>query len=483
MRYLEDKRRALNGRQPEQQTRPQNGAAAQKQPITMRQTAQTAVQRPQAQVQSTTQRTTQSTAQSRPQNQATPAVQPTAPPQTTGQDSVQAAQELLNQQLGSYQSQYGGQIDSLLQQLQGQGPFQYDVNTDPLYLQLRDQWMRDGKMAMEDTMGQAAQLTGGYGNSYAQTAGQQVYNGYLRELNEMVPQLKEAARADFDAENAYLMQQLGLLMDQDRQDYSRWMDELNRQRYEQEWQYQLERDALADQRYDQEWQYQQDRDALADQRYQDEWQYQQERDQLSDSRYDQEWQYQQDRDALADQRYDDELAYGRDQDSYNRQQDAYDQLLELIITTGYKPSAEELAAAGMTEAQAKAWLGYWQGQQAVGGSSGGSRTYSSGGNQSVQKVSDGNEQSAQQKIVYTREELGDPLKKEDYVTVYANCAVLAGNGRPASEMAAYIKQALNSGAITQEQYEKLLAQFGGLRDTGSTPGGGRNRNDRRNLLN
>ena len=53
--------------------------------------------------------------------------------------------------------------------------------------------------------------------------------------------------------------------------------------------------------------------------------------------------------------------------AYGRGQDAYDRLLEMIVTTGYKPTAEELAAAGMSESQAKAWLGYWQGQQVGSG--------------------------------------------------------------------------------------------------------------------
>jgi len=333
VKYLDDKRRRLGGRELTQPGQVQNPNQVQKQTTPAPKAVQTTAQQPQVQ----TQAAAPKVMEKQTQDQTAPATPPSAPAQTGGQDAVAAAQNLLNQQLGGYQSQHGSQIDSLIQQLQGQQPFTYDVNTDPLYLQLRDKWIRDGRLAMEDTMGQAAQLTGGYGNSYAQTAGQQVYNGYLRGVNEMVPQLKEAARADYDAENAYLMQQLGLLMDQDSQDYSRWMDELNRQRYEQEWQYQ------------------------------------QERDQLSDSRYDQEWQYQQGRDQIADKRYEDELAYGREQDQYNRQQDNYDRLLELIATTGYKPTAEELAAAGMSEAQAKAWLGYWQGQQAGSGGSSSSR--------------------------------------------------------------------------------------------------------------
>ena len=363
-----------------------------------------------------------------------------APTQTGTSDVVAQAQDYLNQQLGSYNSRYGSQITDLVAQLQNRPAFEYDVNTDPLYLQLRDIWKQDGLMAMEDTMGQAAQLTGGYGNSHAQMAGQQVYNNHLREVAEMVPQLKEAARADYDADTDVLLRNLGLLMDQDNTDYARWMDELERQRYAEQQEYDRGRDALADQRYEDEWAYQQDRDALADQRYQD------------------------------------ELAYGREQDDYARQQEAYDQLVTLIATTGYQPTAEELAAAGMTEAEAKAWRKYWSGNQAVGGgSSGGGRGYRTSGTRSTGNDVTGDDngtQSTQQHNVYTREELGDPFKKEDYVTVYANCTVSVGNGAPASERAAYIKKALNSGAITQAQYETLMAKFCDQYDTGPKTGQG-----------
>ena len=439
MSYLNDKRRRLGGRELTQPGQGQNPTTPQKQAAPAPKAVQTTAQQPQVQPQTAAPKVTQPKTQA----QATPAMKSSAPAQTTGQDAVTAAQNLLNQQLGSYQSQYGSQIDSLIQQLQGQQPFEYDVNADPLYLQLRDQWMHDGKLAMEDTMGQAARLTGGYGNSYAQTAGQQVYNGYLRGLNEMIPQLKEAARADYDAENDWLMQQLGLLMDQDNQDYSRWMDELNRH-------------------------YQQDRDALAD------------------KRYDREWEYQQGRDQIADERYRDELAYGRGKD-------AYDRLLEMIATTGYKPTAEELAAAGMSEAQAKAWLGYWQGQQVSGSSGGsgggGSRGSGGGSGGGSSGGTPGSESPAGQNRVPTPEELGDPFKKEDYTHVYANCAVYAGNGAPASELAAYIKQALNAGSITQEQYNTLMKKFGGLADTGKgssssgSGGKGSGNNNRYNAFN
>ena len=428
-KYLEDKRKRLQGQQVE---------VVQKQPIQHTPKTAPAVQT-QAAAPAPAQKQTYTAPKAPAEKQnttPTPTNTPTAPAQTPGSDVVAQAQEYLNQQLGGYKSQYGSQITDLVAQLQNRPAFEYDVNTDPLYLQLRDIWKQDGLMAMEDTMGQAAQLTGGYGNSHAQMAGQQVYNGYLRQVNEMVPELREAARADYDADTDALLRNLGLLMDQDSTGYARWMDELERQRYAEQLEYERGRDALSDQRYDREWEYQQGRDQLADQRYQD------------------------------------ELAYGREQDQYARQQQSYDRLLELIIATGYKPTAEELAAAGMTEAEAKAWRGYYTANQAVGGGSSGGGSRGSGGGSGTagsQATSGSGEQGSR---VQSPLEMGDPLRKEDYTHVYANCAVYAGNGASASELSAYIKQSLKNGSITQEQYKTLMAKYGGLADSGNNSSGG-----------
>lgn len=330
-KYLEDKRRRLQGQQTE---------VVQKRPVQYTPKVQSPVQT-QAAAPAPAEKQTYTAPKAPAEKQTTQT--PTAPVQTIGSDVVAQAQEYLNQQLGGYKSQYGSQINDLVAQIQNRPKFEYDVNTDPLYLQLRDIWKQDGLMAMEDTVGQMTQLTGGYGNSHAQMAGQQVYNDHMRQVNEMVPELKEAARADYDADTDVLLRNLGLLMDQDGTDYARWMDELERQRYAEQLEYERGRDALSDERYNQEWEYQTGRDQLADQRYQE------------------------------------ELAYGREQDQYQRQQQSYDRLLELIIATGYKPTAEELAAAGMTEQEAEAWRGYYTDNQAVGGSGGGGNPRSPGG--------------------------------------------------------------------------------------------------------
>lgn len=84
-------------------------------------------------------------------------------------------------------------------------PFQYDLARDTLYQQYKNQYKNLGKLAMQDTMGQAAAMTGGYGNSYASTAGNQAYQSYLQQLNDKVPDLYNAALSKYnsDLDNLY----------------------------------------------------------------------------------------------------------------------------------------------------------------------------------------------------------------------------------------------------------------------------------------
>lgn len=83
--------------------------------------------------------------------------------------------------------------DEALQAYLNREDFQYDLNGDALYRQYKDRYMEMGKTAMQDTMGQAAALTGGYGSSYAQSVGHQAYNSYLQQLGDVVPELYQLA--------------------------------------------------------------------------------------------------------------------------------------------------------------------------------------------------------------------------------------------------------------------------------------------------
>ena len=132
---------------------------------------------------------------------------------------------------------YGKGMDEALQKVLNRDKFRYDINGDALYQQYKDRYIQQGKQAMMDTMGQAAALTGGYGNSYAQKAGQQAYQGYLQGLNDKVPELYQLALERYNQEGTDLLNKYGLMSDQYAKEYSQYRDSVG------DWQ--AQRDYLA----------------------------------------------------------------------------------------------------------------------------------------------------------------------------------------------------------------------------------------------
>ena len=156
----------------------------------------------------------------------------------------------------------------------GRESFSYDLSDDTLYQMYKQNYADMGKLSMRDSMGQAAALTGGYGSSYGQAVGQQAYDSYLQQLNDVVPELYSQAYQRYQGEGDRLMQQYGLAGDLAADEYAKYQDAYNR--------------------------------------------------------------------------------YYTEQD-YN-----YARLMELLNATGYEPTAEEAAAAGLTEDQVQQLLKAWR---------------------------------------------------------------------------------------------------------------------------
>lgn len=138
---------------------------------------------------------------------------------------------------------YGQAMQDALSAIQNRKKFSYDLNGDALYQQYKDRYVQQGKQAMQDTMGQAAALTGGYGSTYSQSAGQQQYNAYLQSLNDVVPELYQLALNRYQMEGDDLQTQYALLADQYNTEYGQYRDAVS------DWQ--SYRDYLAN-RYDAE---------------------------------------------------------------------------------------------------------------------------------------------------------------------------------------------------------------------------------------
>ena len=82
-----------------------------------------------------------------------------------------------------------GELKRLYTAITGRPGFSYAPSSDPMYRSYAERYVQNGRLAMRDSMGQGAALTGGYGSSYAQSVGQQQYNEYLRSLGEVLPEL------------------------------------------------------------------------------------------------------------------------------------------------------------------------------------------------------------------------------------------------------------------------------------------------------
>lgn len=126
-----------------------------------------------------------------------------------------------------YKGTYQEQIDTLLDRILNGEKFSYDVNADALYQQYKDKYIKLGQQSMQDTMGQAAALTGGYGSSYATTAGSQAYQGYLERLNDVVPELQEAAYNRYLQDRGEKREELSLLKNLDELEYERHRDNVS----------------------------------------------------------------------------------------------------------------------------------------------------------------------------------------------------------------------------------------------------------------
>lgn len=273
----------------------------------------------------------------------------------------------------TYDDKYAGEMQELYGKISGRGPFRYDAGKDPLFQSYKDNYVRQGKMAMKDTMGQASALTGGYGSTYGQQVGQQAYDAYLQNLNDVIPQLYGMAMDQYNAEGDRLMQQYGMLGDLRDRKYGMYRDALG------DWQSDREfRNRVEEQQYNRDFNerqfaHQQAIDAYNQAMEQQKFAYQQQLDaynqrwQRENRDYERQWNqenrdyeraWQQQAQDYQRQWNEDQRSYERqltaDTMSYDRQQANYKNLYSAIAQSGYSPSDEELAAAGMSRAAANA---------------------------------------------------------------------------------------------------------------------------------
>lgn len=133
----------------------------------------------------------------------------------------------LLEQLNSGRTKYSDKVDELMAKIEGRDKFSYDFNTDPLFQNALASAMASGQTAMQDTIGQASSLTGGYGSSYATSAGNQAYNEYIKDAYDSLPDYYNIALNAYNTEGQEMYNQLGMYQTADDTAYSRLANAYN----------------------------------------------------------------------------------------------------------------------------------------------------------------------------------------------------------------------------------------------------------------
>jgi len=127
----------------------------------------------------------------------------------------------LLEKINAGKTSYTDKINNLMSQIENREKFSYDFNTDPLFQNALQGAMAAGQTAMQDTIGQASALTGGYGSSYATSAANQAYNEYVKGAYESLPDYYNLAKSAYDQEGQELYDRLGMYRTADESEYSR----------------------------------------------------------------------------------------------------------------------------------------------------------------------------------------------------------------------------------------------------------------------
>lgn len=127
---------------------------------------------------------------------------------------------------GEYVSKWQQQLDAAMEKILNREKFSYNLNGDALYRQYKDQAIQNGRLAMQDTLGQAAAMTGGFGSSYGQTAAQQAYRQQMANLGDKASALYDKARSEYDRQGTVDKQAYDLLLQRENSSQNQYKQNL-----------------------------------------------------------------------------------------------------------------------------------------------------------------------------------------------------------------------------------------------------------------
>ena len=153
-----------------------------------------------------------------------------------------------------------------------------------------------------------------------------------------------------------MVQDLGILQDMDATQYSRYRDTMNDWYNDRNFAYGMYRDDVGDYQWGTSFNYNANRDNIADQQWNKTFDYNAGQDALAQENWEKEFDYGVSRDQVSDTNYGNETAYNKAMD---------------MLTNGVMPDAATLQAAGISEAEATAYVANWNSKNTKKSSGGG----------------------------------------------------------------------------------------------------------------
>lgn len=237
-----------------------------------------------------------------------------------------------------YNSKYSGQLNNVIDRILNREDFTYDVGTDPLFGQYKQQYVKLGKEAASNAVSAVSNLTAGYGNSYAASAASQSNQQYLTQMNEKIPQLMNAAMQKYQLEKENLYKQFGALQNEESRLYGQYRDTtedyyrdvaglesdyaraLAQENTLAERAYRAERDKRADYEWNETFNRAKERDNRSDYEWSESFNRTKDRDAQSDYRWNQNLERTKSNDAISDQQWQDKFNYKKERDLVSDEQ-------------------------------------------------------------------------------------------------------------------------------------------------------------------
>lgn len=132
-----------------------------------------------------------------------------------------------NNKPGEYAGTWADVLNRKVTNYINQDPYSYKSQNDASYQAAKDQYTKTGQQAMKDTMAQASALTGGYGNTYSQSVGQQQYNAQMDNLSQKAIEYEQQAYNRYVSDREQQLNTINALQNLDNTEYSRNRDAIN----------------------------------------------------------------------------------------------------------------------------------------------------------------------------------------------------------------------------------------------------------------